>query len=423
MSFAPTPALALLSGLDSGALTASAVFERFAARIAEAEPQVGAFAHLALEAARQRLGEQAERGPLLGLPIGIKDIFDTADMPTAYGTTLYAGHRPAADAAIVALTRRAGGSIVGKTVTTAFANLDPAATNNPQAPGHTPGGSSSGSAAAVAAGMVPFAIGTQTGGSVIRPASYCGIAGFKPSFRLLPTVGMKTFSWNLDTVGLFAPGVADVALFASVLSKRDLRVDGAVPAALRLGLLRVPEWSLAEPEMVAAIERLAKAAEAAGATIVELGTDPVLHAAWDQHATLQNFEGAQAMAYEVDRFGADIPPLVRADLEAGDAIPVETYDEARRTANRARLAARKLFERVDAVLMPAAPGAPPKGLGFTGRALFNRLWTLTGDPAVAVPGLVDGRGLPLGAQVIGPFGEDRRALEAALFVEGVIRRM
>lgn len=409
--------------MATGEVSHSAAFAIYADAVANREPAIGAFAHLEIAAARAALPVQAKRGPLAGLPVGVKDIFDTADMPTAYGTTLYAGHRPAADAAIVALARRAGGSIVGKTVTTPFANLDPTPCQNPRAPGHTPGGSSSGSAAAVAAGMVPFAIGTQTGGSVIRPASYCGIAGFKPSFRLLPTTGMKTFSWNLDTTGLFAPTVADVAFFAAALSGRPLRVDADQVGSMRLGLLAVPDSALAEPAMLTALDHSAKVAERAGATIIDLGRDPALQAAWDVHATIQNYEAARAMAYEVDRFGDAIPPLVRADLIAGGAIAHDDYDAARGIASKARKAAGCLFEKVDAILMPAAPGVPPAGLSSTGRALFNRLWTLTGDPAVAVSGLTDDAGLPLGMQIVGPFGDDHKALAIAHWLEGVLAKV
>lgn len=422
MIASPPPVLPLLADIDAGHLTPEAAFEAYAERIARHEAAIHAFAHLDLAAARARL-PGAAKGALRGLPVGIKDIVDTVDMPTRYGSPLYAGHRPGADAAIVVMTRRAGGSIVGKTETTAFANLDPAPTENPRAPGHTPGGSSSGSAAAVAAGMVAFAVGTQTGGSVVRPASYCGIAGYKPSYRLLPTTGVKTYSWHLDTVGLFAPTVADVAFYAEALTHRPLRVDRAIPAAPRIGLLAVPDWSLAEPAMAEAVHRAVKAAERAGASVTDLGADAVLLEAWQDHHILQNAEGALALASEMERFGDRMPPLIRADLEAGAKIGHAAYDAARALASRARKATQRLFETVDVIVMPAAPGAPPATLASTGRALFNRLWTLTGDPAVAVPGLSDAAGLPLGLQVIGPFGQDAKALAAASFMAGVIARM
>jgi Asp-tRNA(Asn)/Glu-tRNA(Gln) amidotransferase A subunit family amidase len=205
-------ALELARRVEAGALRPRAVVELCAEAIAAHEKDSGAFAALDVDAARQR-AEQPQRAllPLRGLPIGVKDIFDTAELPTAYGSPIYAGHQPKADAAMVMLIQRAGGLVLGKTVTTEFASLEPAATRNPRNRAHTPGGSSSGSAAAVAGGMLPLALGSQTGGSIIRPAAFCGVAGFKPSYRLFPTVGMKCFSWSLDTVGLFGASVPDIA--------------------------------------------------------------------------------------------------------------------------------------------------------------------------------------------------------------------
>lgn len=393
-------------------------FDAHAAVIAAREPAIHAFAHLEVAAARASVPAQAARGPLRGAPVGVKDIFDSGDMPTAYGVPFYAGNRPATDAPIVALVRRAGGVLIGKTVTTPYANLDPTTCENPRAPGHTPGGSSSGSAAAVAAGMAPFAIGTQTGGSVIRPASYCGVAGYKPSFDLFPVSGMKTFAWSIDTVGFFAPTVDEVACFAAALSGRDLARGAARPA--RLGLLAVPSPDLAEPAMLEALARAGRAAEKAGVALVDLGADAALQAAWEAHATIQNYEGWRSMAGEYDRFGEAIPPLVRGDVESGRAIAADDYDAARAVVARAREAAAAIFARVDALVVPAAPGAPPAGLGSTGRALFNRLWSLLGNPAVAVPGLSDASGLPLGMQIVGPFGRDAEALAIAAWLEGVL---
>lgn len=415
----PSPAR-IIAAIADGVLTPAAAFETYAERIAASEPAIRAFAHLDVAAARAGVPAAALRGPLAGLPVGIKDVFDTADMPASYGTPLYAGHRPAGDAAVVSLVRRAGGSVVGKTTTTAFAFLDPTATANPRAPGRTPGGSSAGSAAAVAAGMVPFAVGSQTGGSTIRPASYCGVAALKPSFKLIPTVGLKTYAWNLDTVGLFAPRVRDLALFASAVTGRALTPGGSPPGAPRFGLLRVPDWSLAEPAMIAAVEGAARRIEAAGGRIVDIAPDPTLQAAWESHATLQDHEAYRALAFEFDTMRDRLPPLLRRALDAAADIDVEAYDEARGLANRARRAMGRLFETVDALLLPAAPGVAPEP-STTGQALFNRLITLTGDPAVAVPGALSPDGLPLGLQIVAPFGEDQRALALAAFVEDLIR--
>src|SRR5215208_816898 len=232
-------AVDLARRIERGELSSAAVVDLCAQAIAAREPEIGAFTALDIEAARRNAQASGlARLPLRGLPVGMKDIFDTVDFPTAYGSPIYAGHRPKADAAVVAMVRRAGGIVIGKTVSTEFASLQPAGTRNPRNVAHTPGGSSSGSAAAVAAGMVPIATGSQTGGSVIRPAAYCGIAGYKPSFRLLPTIGMKCFSWSLDTVGLFAASVADVAFATAAISGRDLRVDRATPSAPRVAFAR-----------------------------------------------------------------------------------------------------------------------------------------------------------------------------------------
>ena len=201
----------------------------------------------------------------------------------------------------MALIRRAGGTLIGKTVTTEFAHLDPGKTRNPKNLAHTPGGSSSGSAAGVAAGFFPIATGTQTGGSVIRPASFCGVAGFKPSYRLLPTVGMKCVSWHLDTAGLFAASVADVAFAAAAISERDLRVDGRTPASPRIGVLREQPWPSASDDMIAALDNTARAASAANARVRDIKLTPVLAGAFRAHATIQAYEAARSLASEYER--------------------------------------------------------------------------------------------------------------------------
>lgn len=416
---APPPVLPLLKAIDKGELSVEAAFESYAERLAALEPTVKAFAHLDLETARRQRALGAKL-PLRGLPVGIKDIFDSADMPTSYGSTLYAGHQPASDAAIIVMTRQAGGTFPGKTTTTAFAHLDPTPTENPAAPGHTPGGSSSGSAAAVSGGMVPFAFGTQTGGSVVRPASYCGVVGFKPSYRLIPTIGLKQFSWLLDTVGFFAPTVADAAYFLTAITGRPAPLEGGVP---RFGLLEAPDWSLADKVMGEAVMTAARAAEKAGAKIINLPRNAILQAAWEAHVAIQQFEAKFALGFEYERHRDRLPPLLKGELEDAQKVSFEVYDEARGIAMNARREMSRIFDGVDALLMPAAPGAPPKTLGSTGRAVFNRLLTLTGDPAISVPGMKDPSGLPLGMQVIGPFGKDHQALAAAHFLEAAIARL
>ena len=416
-------ALALARRIEAGELSPRAVVELCAEAVAAREGEIGAFVALDLDAARRAAAAPglAQR-PLRGLPFGIKDIFDTNDFPTEYGTPIYAGHRPKADAAMVALVRRAGGIVLGKTVTTEFAGLQPAGTRNPRNLAHTPGGSSSGSAAAVAAGMVAVALGSQTGGSVIRPAAYCGVAGFKPSYRMLPTVGMKCFSWSLDTVGLFAAGVADVAFAAAAITGRELRVDQQPPPAPTIALVRTHLWAEASADMQAAVERAARAAEAAGARVKEVELPPIFEAAVRAHRTVQDYEAYRALADEFDRHRDAFGPILREQLDNAAAITPDAYDEDRRTARRARQTFADLMADTHVILTPSAPSSAPHGLGSTGRPTFNRLWTLLGPPCINVPGINDKNGLPLGVQIVGRFARDRVALEAALFLEQALAR-
>jgi Asp-tRNA(Asn)/Glu-tRNA(Gln) amidotransferase A subunit family amidase len=413
-------ALDLARRIEAGDLTPAAVIDMCAEAVAARESEIGAFVVHDFPAARRHAEAQAAKlrtAPLRGLPVGFKDIFETADFPTAYGTPIYAGYRPPADAALVSMVRRAGGLIPGKTVTTALAFLDPAATRNPRNPAHTPGGSSSGSAAAIAAGMLPISVGSQTGGSVVRPAAYCGVTGFKPSYRLLPSVGMKPFSWFLDTPGLFAASVPDVAFAAEAITGRDLRVGRSAPAAPRIALVRMHIWNEASADMHAAVETAARRAEKAGASVHEVTLPQIFVDAYNAHGTIQDYEVTRALAYEYDNHRDALPKVLHAALDKAMTVTAAAYDDARRTAKRARRALLDVMDGHDAILTPSAPGAAPAGLATTGSAIFNRLWTLLGTPCVNVTGLNDADGLPLGIQVIGPFGDDRETLEAALFVE------
>ena len=414
-------ALGLARAIEAGELTPAQVVDRCADPIAQREGEVGAFAALDVEGARKAAQAPGRKDtPLRGLPVGLKDIFDTADMPTEYGSSIYPGHRPRYDASLVALIRRAGGIPIGKTVTTEFAHLDPGRTRNPRNLAHTPGGSSSGSAAGVAAGFFPIATGSQTGGSVIRPASYCGVTGFKPSYRLLPTVGMKCVSWHLDTAGLFAASVADVAFAAAAIGNRDLRVDGRTPSPPRIAVLRDPPWPAASGDMTAAVDTMARAAAAAGARVRDIRLTPVMAGAFRAHATIQAYEAARSLASEYERAKDKLAPGVRELVESGFAIDAGAYDDARRASSQARRTLPELLADADVILSPSAPGAAPEGLGSTGSSTFNRLWTLMGTPCVSIPGLTDPHGLPLGIQVIGRFGSDRATLEAAFFVESLM---
>lgn len=416
-------ALGLARAVEAGELTPGDVIEQCAAAIAEREKEVGAFVTLDLEGARKAAQQsRLASKPLRGLPVALKDIFDTVDLPTEYGSPIYAGYRPKADASMVALINRAGGTLIGKTVTTQFAHLDPGKTRNPHNLGHTPGGSSSGSAAGVAAGFFPIATGSQTGGSVIRPASFCGVVGFKPSYRLFPTVGMKCVSWHLDTAGLFAASVADVAFAASVIGDRDLRIDGRPPSSPRIGVLRDQPWPAASGDMIAALDKATRAAASANARVRDIKLTPVLAGAFRAHSVIQAYEAARSLASEYERSRDKLAKGVLELVEQGFATTASAYDDARRTARQARHALSDLMTDVDVILSPSAPGAAPKGLGSTGSSTFNRLWTLMGTPCVNVPGLSDPSGLPLGIQVIGRFGQDRSTLEAARFIEGLVVR-
>src|SRR5215216_6386503 len=266
--------------IDAGDLSADAAIAQSLEATSAHEKSIAAFV------CRDENARAQSAGPLRGIAVGIKDIMDTADFPTEMGSPIYRGFRPRGDAAVVMMLKQAGATIVGKTTTTAFASVDPTATLNPHNHGHTPGGSSSGSAAAVAAGMIPLAIGTQTGGSVIRPASFCGVAAVKPSYRILPTVGIKTFSWSLDTPGLFAATIEDVAFALSALTGRStVRVDGRSPASPRIGIVTQDFAEAPEPASLDALDRAARAAERAGATVRRASLPPVLSDAFRIHGT------------------------------------------------------------------------------------------------------------------------------------------
>jgi Asp-tRNA(Asn)/Glu-tRNA(Gln) amidotransferase A subunit family amidase len=415
-------ALDLVRRVEAGGLTPRSMVDLCAEAIAAREEDVGAFVALDVDAAR-RSAEDARLAslPLRGLPVGFKDIFDTADLPTQYGSPVYAGHRPAADASAVVLTRQAGGIVIGKTVTTQFASLVPSRTRNPHNLEHTPGGSSAGSAAAVAAGMVPIAFGTQTAGSVIRPASFCGVAAFKPSYRLIPMAGVKDVAWHLDTAGLFGASVADVAFAAAAILQRELRVDGVTPAAPRIALARTHLWPQASPAMQEAVETAARIAQAAGAKLAELRLPPLVEDAYEAQFTIQDYENIRALAFEYDRHRDRIDPLLRVQLDRASAISADEYDAARRLASRGRQFLADVMADHDVILTPSAQGAAPRGLSSTGDPMFNRLWTLMGAPCVNIAGLND-NGLPLGIQIVGRFGRDRAALEAGLFVEQAIAK-
>ena len=402
--------------IDAGDLSVDAAIAQSVEATDARDKTIGAFV------CRAESVRPANSGPLRGIAVGIKDIIDTADFPTEMGSQIYKGWQPRADAPVVMLLKQAGATIVGKTTTTAFAANDPTPTLNPRNHGHTPGGSSSGSAAAVAAGMIPLALGTQTGGSVIRPASFCGVAAIKPSFHMLPKVGVKCFSWTLDTVGLFAAGVRDLAHGLSAITGRPELLPGEALSAPRIGV--VTQGFAGDPDAAGgeALRTAARAAEKAGATVRALELPEPIAEAWRIHPTVQEFEAHQAFAWEYRLNYDAMPPLLRGRLDDSKGIAPAAYDEARTIARRARAALAEMFEQVDVLLTFSAPGAAPKGLASTGDPRFNRLWTLMGVSCVNVPAFVAEGGLPVGVQVIARFGNDAGALEAARFLEAALAR-
>jgi Asp-tRNA(Asn)/Glu-tRNA(Gln) amidotransferase A subunit family amidase len=402
--------------IDSGDLSVDAAIAQSIEAIDAYDKIVGAFV------CRPETVRPAGTGPLRGIAVGIKDIIDTSDLPTQMGSAIYKGWQPRADAPVVMMLKQAGATIVGKTTSTAFAANDPTATLNPHNHGHTPGGSSSGSAAAVGAGMIPLALGTQTGGSVIRPASFCGAAAIKPSFRLLPTVGVKCFSWTLDTVGLFAAGVEDLAHGLSAMTGRPELLPRAATQAPRIGVVTQDFAGAPEAAGAEALRIATEAAERAGTSVRALKLPEIVAEAWRIHPIVQEFEAHQAMAWEYRANYDAMPPLLRGRLDESVGITPADFDAARAIANRARAALAELFREVDVLLTFSAPGAAPKGLASTGDPRFNRLWTLMGVPCVNIPADVTADGLPVGVQVIARFGDDAGALAAARFVEAALAR-
>jgi Asp-tRNA(Asn)/Glu-tRNA(Gln) amidotransferase A subunit family amidase len=404
----------ILGRIARGETTPAETLAESEARIAEHEPQIQAFAS---RPDALRPGE----GPLAGIACGVKDIIDTADLPTQMGSPIYAGWRPRADAPIVMALKAAGATVAGKTHTTAFAFLDPAPTFNPHDAMASPGGSSAGSAAAVAAGMIPLAIGTQTGGSVIRPASYCGVAAIKPSYALLPTVGVKPFSWSLDTLGLMAATADDAGLaLAAITGRAELDAPAANLAGLRVGIHLQTYAGAPEPASLAALERFRELAAAAGAILVPHEGSAALAEAFDAHGPLQDYEATQALAFEYAHHRDALPPKLRAYLDGARAVTPGQYDEARRRSRRGRDAARAFFAEVDVVVTFAAPGEAPDTRDSTGDSRFNRLWTLLGVPCATVPVARGPRGLPTGVQVIAGFGRDEQVVAVAKAIENLV---
>lgn len=406
--------------IRSGKLRPEALMEASLARIADREPTVHAFAFLDPSAARTS-ASTALPGPLHGLPLGVKDVLDTADMPSEYGSPIWHGWRPRADAAAVAAARAAGAAVIGKTVTTEFATRKPGPTANPANPAHTPGGSSSGSAAGVADFFFPFAFGTQTAGSVIRPAAFCGVVGFKPSFGLISRAGMKLMSDSLDTIGVIARSTADCALLAAAVSGADLGdPDRALPRPPRIGLCRSPSWPHAAPETDSLFASVAKTLARAGAHLADRELPEPIPRLAEAHPIVMNAESARALAWELAHARARISDQLLDRLDFGLAQSAATLAAARATFLESRNAFPAAMEDLDILLTPSAPGEAPEGLGCTGDPVFNFIWTSLHLPCVTVPAGTGPRGLPLGIQIVGRAGEDRATLAWAAWVASAL---
>jgi amidase len=419
----PLTAEHIVAGLRAGTLCVTEIARQVAACIEAREPAIGAWhwydaARLTAEA--QRLDGLTQRGPLHGVPIAIKDVIDTVDMPTGYGSTLYEGFRPPADASCVALLRDAGALIAGKTVSTEFAFKAPGKTRHPFAPDRTPGGSSSGSAAAVAAGMVPFALGTQTSGSTIRPAAFCGIVGYKPSFGLIDRTGIKVLADSLDTIGLFARTVSDIALLAAELSGRPSLASAVAPPALRLAVFRTPVWHLAEADAQAVFEDSLGKLARAGARPEAIDDPGDFMALLSAHETVMQWEVPRALAYERLAGSDALQPMTREGIAPQAGLTGEAYDAAIALAGAQALRWAQALDGFDALLTLPARGEAPLGLASTGDPIFNRGWTQLRLPCVTVPAGNGTSGLPLGLQLVGALGADARVLAAARFAETVL---
>ncbi len=415
--------------LDKGRISAQELLAACLARISARENIVGAWCHLAddlaLAAAKRLDGDSGRDGsssglPLSGLPVGVKDIIDTADMPTTYGSAAYGGHHPKSDAACVALVRAAGGLVLGKTVSTEFAYFQPGKTANPHNPSYTPGGSSSGSAAAVADYMVPFAFGTQTGGSVIRPAAYCGVVGYKASYGALPLYGVKALSHDLDTLGFFCREVADIHLMRAALvgAPASAPVDAIAPDhAPKIGLCRTYEWEQADRDSQAAVLDAAKSLEAAGAELVEIDLAPPFAGLVERQKLVMAQNAARDLAFEYNQHHDRLSRHIIALIEQGREVEFTAYQDALGAAAEGRRLLDGVFAEVDVLLCPSAPGEAPKGLTNTGDPLFNRMWTLLGNPCLNLPGHAGGNGLPVGVQAVGALGRDEQLLAHCQWME------
>ncbi len=421
------PVREIADGIRSGKWSAERVTRCFLDNVEKLDLNVRAWRNFDPEIALKQaaaIDANKDNRPLLGVPMGVKDVFVTHDLPTEYGSPIYAGNREASDAACVALARSAGAIVLGKTVTTEFATLHPGETRNPHDTARTPGGSSSGSVAAVGAAMVPLAYGTQTAGSTIRPASYCGIIGYKPTFGAIPRAGLKLVAESLDTVGLFGKRVDDVGLFAEGSAGRPFLNPAPLSGAPRLAVCRTKEWEAAEASTLERLSDVARQLRELGATVEDVALPPEFDGLADAQWDVMCFEGYRALTHErmnfPDKCSVDLHKL----FETARATPFEKYETALQTIARCRA----LFEQFmadkgyDAVLTPAAPGEAPLGLESTGNPIINRPWTALYVPCITLPLMKGPAGMPIGVQFAGRLHGDSRLFQVAGWVEGKLLR-
>jgi Asp-tRNA(Asn)/Glu-tRNA(Gln) amidotransferase A subunit family amidase len=406
--------------IAAGRVRAEEVAEACLDRIALRDGAIHAFVVQEPDRARTEAA-RAQQGALFGIPVAVKDVLDTADLPSVYGSPIWEGHQPRADAACVAWTRAAGGVVIGKTVTTEFATRTPGPTANPHDLKRTPGGSSSGSAAAVADFMAPLAFGTQTAGSIIRPAAYCGVVGYKPSFGTIARLGMKVMAESLDTIGVMARSVADCALFAGTVAGRNLGDPDARPdRAPRIGLCRSPAWAHAAAETMELFERVGRMVAAAGATVSACELPPAFDALADAQIVVMQAQSARSMGWELATHRDRLSAALRERMEWGLARSDEEVDAAWATFEASQRAFPAIMGNLDILLTPSAPGEAPEGLGSTGEPVFNAIWTALHVPCITVPAGTGPHGMPLGIQIVGRRGEDRQTLAWAQWVAAAV---
>ena len=402
-----------LSEIAAGRLSGAELREACVARALAREPKLQALTAFDPAALKS---VQAREGRLHGLPIGIKDVFDTADFATEYNSPIWQGHRPVADAACIAWARAAGAVVFGKTVTTEFATRAPGPTTNPHDPMRTPGGSSSGSAAGVAAGYFPFAFGTQTAGSIIRPAAYCGIVGYKPTFGTINRFGMKLMSESLDTVGVLARSVADCALLTEAVTGLTFGDVDAPARKPRIGICRSPQWEQRQPETDALFDSVIAALGHAGASLRDVDLPAAFEPLEKAHTVVMNVESARALGWEMTMHRHRLSPGLRERMEWGLMQPASALVEARQTMRDLQSAFDEMMNEYDVLLTPSAAGIAPHGLAWTGDPTFNLIWTALHVPCVTIPAGTGPAGMPLGIQVVAARNDDRKCLQAAAWI-------